>query len=361
MSAPSPKRTTWILEPSEAYDAICFVNLLRGDPFYLDRGYRAEIEPWIAGLGARERAALRSLERNMEGNVIPGALTLVFSAVSPRTLADLRATTGDDARWDALRRAFLATPFGSEGSFAPVARSRADLDVLFAHIDARGFAAAWSRTVLPRVEKSIAEGRAAIERFDVVGEDERVLGRRLPVTSLTAYVLGYVRPHGVRITGWRFLTDATYPVDVTVKTALHELLHPPFLPDSVARPVLAQWEKDAFLVRLTREHDPRLGYTEPAGLVEEDFDTAVHVWSAHRLGLLPDATAYFRDHDDGIHVLAFLIYRRLMRADFRAWTTYDRFVVDLARTGALAPGRLEAAFCAERDRYPLAIAACPAR
>ena len=112
---------------------------------------------------------------------------------------------------------------------------------------------------------------------------------------------------------------------------------------------------DPYLQRLVREHDPRFGYTTPAGLIEEDCATAVDVFNAHRLGLLDDPPAYFRGHDDGIHVLAFLLYRALERDGLARWTTYDDFVARLTRAGgALAPGHLEAAFAADPAHYPVA-------
>jgi hypothetical protein len=354
-TAASPSRTRWSLEPHQAFDALCVVNLLSGDPFYVER-YRAELAPYDALLTADERAAAGRISARIKkaGGVPPAQLALVFSVLDVRTLDDLIAVVGDDQRWAELRRRFLASRYAEGDDFAAMNDVRADLGVALGFLARAGFAERWTRTELPRIEAYIASGAAEVARFDVVGADERILGRRLDVDVLTAYVLAYARPHGVRVTGWRFLTDVSYPIQTTVKTALHELLHPPFAPGSPALAAMAALERDPFLQRLVREHDPSFGYTTAAGLLEEDCVTAVHVHNAVAMGLLADPAAYFAAHDDGIHVVAFILYRALERADMTRWTTYDAFIAELAASGALAPGQLQATFEADPQHYPVA-------
>jgi hypothetical protein len=235
-------------------------------------------------------------------------------------------------------------------------RPAGDLAIALHAIDAAGFPAYWTAHALPAIEASIASQAAAARRFDVIGADEEILGRRLDTDRITVEVLAYVRPHGIRITGWRFLSDAQVPVRITVKTALHELLHPPFTRAGAgAGPIdalLTRIERDPLFVRLVHDHDPAFGYTTPAGLLEEDCVTAVDVYNAHRLGLLPDVAGYFARHDDGIHVVAFLLYRLLER-EHRAGETYPDLLLRLEREHKLRPGALAEQFATEPDHYPI--------
>jgi len=48
-------------------------------------------------------------------------------------------------------------------------------------------------------------------------------------------------------------------------------------------------------------------------LLEEDLVTAIDVYNAPHLGLLPDLASYWPAHDDGIHVVAFLLVHQLER------------------------------------------------
>src|SRR6266511_3598745 len=100
-AAGGASRTHWVLEPAQAYDAIAFVNLLTGDPFYV-ANYRADYERWAARLGPPEKQALAHLThriKEQEHGMIYPTLALAFSGVEPRTLADLRHSVADDGAW----------------------------------------------------------------------------------------------------------------------------------------------------------------------------------------------------------------------------------------------------------------------
>jgi len=352
--APPAARTTWVFEPNLAYDSLCFLNLLSGDPFYLGAGYADELAPWLARLPADTRDAIARIRTRLKagGHIVSAYLGLVMSAADPHTLADLQHLADDDAAWASLRTRFHATEHGKDDDWKDMDAIRGDLARALHDLDTLGFPAYWTEHALPAIQDSIARQRPEAERFDVIGDDEEILGRRLDTDRITVEVLAYVRPHGIRITGWRFLSAATVPVRITVKTALHELLHPPFARTGALDALLVRIEHDPLFARLVRDHDPAFGYTTPAGLLEEDCVTAVDVYNAHRRGLLPDVPRYFAGHDDGIHVVAFLLYR-LIEREHRAGETYPELLLRLDREHKLRPGALEAQFAAEPDHYPI--------
>lgn len=355
-------RTRWVLRPSEAYDALCLLNLLRGDAFYT-RFYPDEFQRFSALLDARERAALAHLTERMAkqgGKMVGPFLSLVFSVTGPATVEDLARTVADDAAWRRMRADFLATSYGREDGFAEMEDVREDLGVLLAFLRRVEFPRVWRAEYLPRVERAIAGLAERVAPYDVVGWDEAVLGRDLQVSALSAHVLQFAKPHGIRVTGWNFLTDATYPADVTVKTAVHELLHPPFAREGALDARLSALEADPYFQRLVREHDPAFGYTTARGLTEEDCAEAIDVYVSEREGLLRDRSGrpltgaeFFRDHDDGLHVLAFVLYEELKRAGPSRGGTYEAFLLGLFERGVLAPGALERRFRASPGHYPV--------
>ncbi|MFB1481686.1 hypothetical protein [Corallococcus sp. RDP092CA] len=355
-------RTRWVLRPSEAYDALCLLNLLRGDAFYT-RFYPDEFQRFSALLDARERAALAHLTERMAkqgGKMVGPFLSLVFSVTGPATVEDLARTVADDAAWRRMRADFLATSYGREDGFAEMEDVREDLGVLLAFLRRVEFPRVWRAEYLPRVERAIAGLAERVAPYDVVGWDEAVLGRDLQVSALSAHVLQFAKPHGIRVTGWNFLTDATYPADVTVKTAVHELLHPPFAREGALDAKLSALEADPYFQRLVREHDPAFGYTTARGLTEEDCAEAIDVYVSEREGLLRDRSGrpltgaeFFRDHDDGLHVLAFVLYEELKRAGPSRGGTYEAFLLGLFERGVLAPGALERRFRASPGHYPV--------
>ncbi|WP_342379518.1 hypothetical protein NVS55_08585 [Myxococcus stipitatus] len=346
-------RTNWALRPSEAFDALCLLNLLRGDAFYT-RFYPAEFERFSALLQPQEKAALDHLTERLgkqAGKMVGPQLVLVFSVANPTTVDSLARTVSDDDAWEAMRRAFKATSYGEKSDYSEMEDVRQDLGVLFAFLQRIDFPRIWRAEYLPQVEQSITQLAAQVAPHDVVGWDEDILGRALHVEELNAHVLKFVKPHGIRVTGWNFLTDLTYPVSVTVKTAVHELLHPPFKREGLIDERLTALEADPYFQRLVREHDPAFGYTTARGLTEEDCAEAIDVFVTERQGLLrtkdgkPRTGAeFFRDHDDGIHVLAYILYEELRRAELPPGTKYEDFILKLFDTGVLVPGKFEERF-----------------
>lgn len=345
-------RTHWILEPAQAYDAIAFVNLLTGDPFYVDNGYRADYERWVVRLDRPQKIALAHLIQRIkeqEHGLIYPFLVHAFSGVEPHALADLQRIVADDAAWQSMTRTYGAYPGTEPGDVRVLEDVRPDLRVMFAFLRDRGWEQMWNDTALPRVRAYLA-ANAKIRDYDVVSDDEAVLGRSLDVPSVTAYVMVYGSPHGVRLQGWRFLTDVSYPAKVLLRTALHELLHPPFKREGELDRVLTELGDDPYFQRLVKEHNPSFGYTTAAGLIEEDCVTAVNIYNAERRGLQADVAGYYRKSDDGIHVFSFLLYRRLKARHERAPQRYELFVKEAAQE-IQAQGGLEAAFAAAPERY----------
>lgn len=355
-------RTHWVLRPSEAYDALCLLNLLRGDAFYT-RHYPEEFQRFSALLGEEEKAALAHLTERVgvKGRRLVGPhLALVFSVTGVTTVDGLAATVEDDAAWRAMTKGFAATTYARDYDFTELEDVRKDLRVLFAFFQRIGFSRIWHAEFLPQVEQAIARLHPQVASSDVVGWDEQILGRALGVAELNAHVLKFARPHGIRVTGWNFLTDITYPGSVTVKTAVHELLHPPFAREGDLDAKLTALESDPFFQRLVREHDPAFGYTTAKGLLEEDCAEAIDVFVSERQGMLrtkdgmPRTGAdFFRHHDDGIHVVAYVLYEELKRADFSRWTTFEDFLVRLFDEGVLGSGNLERQFRSYPGHYPV--------
>jgi hypothetical protein len=327
-------------------DALCMVNLLRADPFYEEffstEEERADLEVYRAALGPEQRQALTHLTAQIH-NLLSAELTGIFSVTHPATLDDLLRTVGDDDAWARLHVLLAGTRY-EEVAQETLDGVRGDLAVLLRHLQTRGFSARWAAHALPEIQLYIRTGLPALQAADVVGRDEHVLGRALDVQELSAYVLKYAKPHGIRLEGWQFITDVSWPMPITLKTALHELLHPPFPRAGELDRQLSSLEKDPFFQRLVAEHNPAFGYQTAEGLTEEDCVTAVDVFNAEALGLAlqpgPGVTAaeYFARHDDGIHVLAFILYQELRRADFSHWTTYPQFISSLFAQGKLGGG-----------------------
>src|SRR4051812_33975943 len=75
--------TKWILKPSMKYDALCLLNVLSGDPYYMEY-YKAEYDHFHPLFTPEEQAAFVRLKQVLKDDahgIISGRLALYFSAV----------------------------------------------------------------------------------------------------------------------------------------------------------------------------------------------------------------------------------------------------------------------------------------
>src|SRR5437764_8571446 len=105
-----PPVTTYRVETSEKFDALCLINLLSGDPFYT-KYYPAEHACWREHASAQTLAAARRIKQVLKdegGDIVSASLVLYFS-VSPSTT--VAGAIGDLDGLDALERGFERTPY----------------------------------------------------------------------------------------------------------------------------------------------------------------------------------------------------------------------------------------------------------
>src|SRR6516225_9020940 len=91
--------TDWIVRPSMKYDAICVLNVLSGDPYYL-QFYQADYDRLSKRLQPEELIAFTNLKHRIKddhGEIISAQLALYFSAVDAESLDDLIKVVEDSS------------------------------------------------------------------------------------------------------------------------------------------------------------------------------------------------------------------------------------------------------------------------
>ncbi|MFY3744182.1 hypothetical protein ACOQFB_09750 [Anaeromyxobacter sp. Red801] len=373
-AAPSPRATEWEVSAAPAYDALCLVGVLGGDPFYV-RYFEETYRRFDARFTAAERDAFRAVKRILKdetAGIVSARLGLVFSAAEAGGLGAAPARARGSIAWllrvarDPVRaRAALArTPYWSEEGWAAYARARPHLVRALQALGRAGFEDFWERQARPRIERRIAELAPFLRAHDVVPAVEARLGKPLPSRRITVHVLAFARPHGIRIVGTRFLADVTFASDVMVRNAIHEMMHPPY---DASRPELAQavaaLGADPLVRARVEHHDRSFGYNTVEGYVEEDVVEAMEAVIADQLGVgRADQAGYWRTHDDGMHVLAAALYVELRRAEAAAGgpVVVPAFLVDAVRRGDLTGEQLARTVEAFLGPGALAGAAAPA-
>jgi len=335
--------TDWDLRPSFVFDTLCALNFLSGDKYYLEF-YQPDYDRLFPQLRPEERAAFVSLKRRIKdqnGGIISAQLALYFSATDAETLEDMIRVVKDSS---AMQRSLKATPYYSDDGWKVYEESRGDLEAAFRALKRIHFEADWEKLVRPKIDKSRAAIAQDLPKYNVIPRIEAVLGSPRPSNKITVYLLYYSQPHGIKITGTRFLTHYSYPFRIVLRNAIHEMMHPPYdlVHDADLRASLQSLRADAFLMDKVEHHDRSFGYNSLEGLEEEDCVQALEQILAEPLGMGGNPHQYWKEQDDGIHVLAVALYSLMKQQNFPdAHEAFPAFLNRMIHSGALSNGRIE--------------------
>lgn len=335
-------RTRWTISTSEGFDAIAFLGPLSGKPLYAPH-YRAEIAAFGARLPAVAKAALEAVQvrADVAGKLLWPTLANVLSYGPTGTIDDLLASLeAPEAR---VLPALRPSSHWDPASWDLLMASRHDVRTVLTGLHEAGFEAFRRDLVGDRPETRGPELSAALAKYDVIAEQERLIGRRLDPT-IGVVLLWFSKPHAASVGGQRSLSHFDYPVETVVRIVAHEMLHPPFPMDGpAAKAALAVLDADPFMVRILKEHDPDFGYNSMDGILNEDTVEALDQIVSERLGVARDPGERWRGADDGMHVLAAALYGMLKADGYdRTGGDIERWMAEAAAGGKLAPERIAA-------------------
>ncbi len=340
-TVPGNSTTDWQLEPSLKYDTLCILNALSGDPYYLHY-YQAEYDHFHSLFTPEEQAAFVQLKHTIkdEGHeIISAKLALYYSVVDDETLPEMIHTAHDSSQMEAALR---KTSYWNDNSWRNFESSRSALERALRALDRVGFAAYWRANAKPRIDKRITELSGDLPRYDIVPLIESYLGFPLPSHTIKVYLLAYSEPHGIRITGLRFLTHVSYPFRIVLHNAIHESMHPPYHPnDTNVQHAIEMLERDPTVLNKVQHHNPSFGYNTAPGYVEEDSVQALEQLVSEKFGVGHNPCEYWREQDDGMHVLAAALYVGYKRAESEAPQPYSKWFTGAVESGRLGGSRLK--------------------
>jgi hypothetical protein len=337
-------KTKWEVKPSFMLDTLCFLGVLTGDPFYV-RYYQMEYDKFEPQLTPAARLALANLKRKIKDDnkeIISATLSLYFSVTGDRNLDDLLKTVADSRE---MKRRIQNTVYYTEEKWKMYESVRDDLRVIFSFLKDIGFEKYWKQNYLPIIERKIAEIKPDLPKYNVVSEVENLLGYPLSSNKITAYILHFPKPHGIRVTGLRFIMSDSDPFKTTVFIAVHESMHPPFnlKQDTELKAALDTLRGDEFLMDKLKNHDPALGYNTFEGLVEEDCVQSLDQNISEKLGVeIAKAHKRWKHNDEGIHVLAVALYSLMKTEKFDGKSEKFRgFLLRMIKSGKLSAGKIK--------------------
>lgn len=335
--------TEWEIEPSFKYDALCFLNALTADPFYL-KHYQAEYEAYALQLPDAAKKSLANLKHQVKDKnqlIISAFLCLYFSATSDQTLDEMLETLDNNEQ---MRANLKKTAYYTDEGWRLFESLRDDLRTVFLFLKDVKFESYWTRFILPVIRVKIRQIQKELPKYNITAEVETFLGTPLPSHKVTVYLLYFSKPHGLKITGTRYLTNVEWPFEITLRNAVHELMHPPFdlMQDDELRQTVSLLRNDDFLMDKILNHDPSFGYNTFEGFVEEDCVQALEQIINERLGIAVEAHKRWQEADGGIHILAVALYTVMKTLDFnQKGERFRDFLIRIIRSGDLAPGKIK--------------------
>jgi len=335
--------TDWQIEPSFKFDLLCFLNTLTGDSFYVEY-YPNEYHEFKPLLTPAAQAALADLKRKIKDEnqgIISASLCLYFSATDDQTLDDMLKTLKNS---DRMQSNLKQTPYYSEEDWRLYEGVREDLKTIFLFLKDIQFESYWARNVLPRVNEKITEIKKDLPGYNVIKEVETMLGFTLPSNQITVFMLFYSQPHGIKVTGTRFLTDVAWPFEIVLRNAVHEMMHPPYdlANDPGLKKTLYLLKQDQFLTDKIENHNPAFGYNSFEGYMEEDCVQALEQIIDEKLKIEQEAHLRWKESDDGMHVFAVALYQVMKAENYnQKGELFRDFLVRMIASGILSPGNLK--------------------
>lgn len=141
-----------------------------------------------------------------------------------------------------------------------------------------------------------------------------------------------------------FLTDIAWPFSILIRTASHEMMHPPFdlKNDSVLIGTLSKLKNEKFLMDKVLNHNPSFGYNSFEGFVEEDCVHALDQIINEKLGISRDPRKRWEENDDGMHVPAIALYNIMKEENYNEEKMiYRDFIIRNIEKVKLLNGNIE--------------------
>lgn len=334
--------TIWNIEPDYALDVLCLLNSLSGDSFYV-RFYEDDFKYLKKQFTPETEKAIASLTdkvRIKNKKIISAELTLYFSSVNPTTIEDLLYFLRNS---DEIEAKMKKTTYYDESEMKLFKDIKPELTTIFSFLKEIDFFSYWKENKLLKINERIHELENDVKKYNIIAEIESMLGHPIKSDTLDVKLLYYTKPHGIRITGNRFINAADWPFEILVRTAIHELMHPPYdyKNDKKLRETLLQLKNDKFIMDKVTNHNPLFGYNTFKGFIEENVVQAMDQIIKEKFDIHREPHKRWQENDDGMHVFAVAVYK-VLKDDYSTSKEKIRdILIKEILDGKLKPGKIQ--------------------
>jgi len=335
-STPTPAlHTEWTVTGAAGMDALLLIGAASGDVMQAHI-YGDTIAYMRKNMSAEGVAAMDQLDailRQRLGRLTGPTLASLFSAGPVSTIDDVIASAADPI--GRLRPGHESSPLWNAGEFESALRVMPIIHEALVSLRDMGFTAWYAREYQRKIDKSIDANLSAVASYDVIPEQERLLGTALS-PQIEIVLVAFAKPYGIRILGQRFVAYYGYEGETQLHVAAHEIFHPPYERNDAG--LLSALRADPWMMSIVEDHDPRYGYNSFNGVVDEGSTQALDQIVAERLGIAGDPRERWRSSDGGMHMLAAALYHAMLEDGFAdEGGTYADWFKSALRRGLLSP------------------------
>ncbi|MAL08232.1 MAG: hypothetical protein CMF74_01025 [Maricaulis sp.] len=340
-AAASETRTEWVVTSAEGMDAILLIGAAGGDVMQADiypEGI-AWVRETVSPEGVEAIDAIDAALRQRIGVLTGPSMAYFFSANQVETLDDVIASAADPR--GRLQPGLMTSPHWDAERFENAVRLMPTIHTALVELRAAGFSQWYADNFADDVNAAVGVNRAGVEAYDIIPEQERLLGRALD-PQIEILIANFSRPYGIRIMGQRFIAYHGWDAQTQLRVAAHEIFHPPFDPDDPDLPeLLSDLEADPWMRSIVEDHDPRFGYNSFMGVINEGSTQALDQVVSDRLGFADDPGERWRGNDGGMHMFAAAAWHAMVEDGFaETGGTYSDWLKSALRRGLLSPAEV---------------------
>lgn len=334
----SAMRTEWNVTSAAGMDALLIIGAAGGDVMQ-SHHYPETIAYVRENMSAEGIAAMDELDamlRQRMGRLTGPSLASLFSAGPIATIDDVIASAEDPV--GRLRAGNRASPRWNEKEFENATRAMPIIREALVALRDMGFTEWYAREHQSAIDKAIHGNLSAVTTYDVIPEQERLLGWTLD-PEIEIVIVAFSKPYGIRILGQRFVAYHGYEGKIQLHIAAHEIFHTPYdKNDPELNDFLSSLRADPWMMSIVEDHDPQYGYNSFNGVVDEDSTQALDQIVAERLGFAENPRERWRGSDGGMHMLAAAIYHAMAEDGFSdSGGTYEDWFKSALQRNLLSP------------------------
>jgi hypothetical protein len=301
--------TIWSLLPSIKYDAFCLVNTLMGDSFYTSY-YPRVYKHYDSLFTEKVRNSLADLKKykDKNGMILSAYLCNVFYRLQDSSFSEMVESIKDRS---------LIKSLISKADYAVYNDIRKDLVNVFEFLIENDFEKNYILTILPQIKTKIRSLQPLVNKYNIVNNIEKTVGLPLQTDTIKFYLVKYAKPHGISINHTIFLSDVSYDINTSLKVAIHEMMHPYFIPnnDDVST-AINSLKTDSFIYNAFREHDKSFGYNGFEDYINEASVRALEQVISSQLNLSDNSNQHWKTEDKGMHVFGAILIYEMKRYNF---------------------------------------------